>query len=63
VPSLDIDYSDDEKEYEWFVDKAVVTLYNLYGILVAIILGEPAGLSDCKIAKNLDAINCTVIHY
>ena len=62
MPWCDIGYSDDEEQYEWFVDEAVVALYDLYGILVAVVLGELAGLADCEIANDLDAIYGAVIH-
>lgn len=44
------------------MDEAVVALYDLYGILVAVVLGELAGLADCEIANDLDAIYGAVIH-
>lgn len=55
-------YGDDEEQNERFVDEAVVALYDLYGILVAVVLGELAGLGDCEIADDLDAIDGAVIH-
>lgn len=55
-------YGDDEEQNERFVDEAVVALDDLYGILVAVVLGELAGLGDCEIADDLDAIDGAVIH-
>ena len=55
-------YSYEKQQYEGLVYEAVVALYDLYGILVAVVLGELAGVSDSKIANYLNAIYGTVIH-
>ena len=56
-------YSYDYEQYERLMEEAVVALYKLDWVLLALVLHEIAGLVISQIAHQLNAVEGAVIHF